>query len=155
MSWNNLSDKWKEYFIQHLHLTASMSKDKNTQVGSIIIDTEKKVVVSSGWNDLPRGVKHTEERNSRPLKYLYTVHAEMNCLMNALHLGYSVKGLTMLVTLGCCPSCSCSVIQSGISEIVTPPLDYSHVSCGELYQHSEVLIQEGGISWIFDEKLLT
>ena len=34
------------------------------------------VVVSSSWNDLPRGVLHTTERNSRPLKHLYTLHAE-------------------------------------------------------------------------------
>ncbi len=54
MSWNNLSDRWKDYFIQILHTTACMSKDENTKVGSLIIDTDRKVVVSSSWNDLPR-----------------------------------------------------------------------------------------------------
>lgn len=54
--WNNLSERWQEYFIRQLHLTASMSKDENTQVGALIIDTYDKVVVSSGWNDLPRGL---------------------------------------------------------------------------------------------------
>ena len=80
VSWNNLSDRWKDYFINILHTTARMSKDENTKVGSLIIDTERKVVVSSSWNDLPRGVKHNSERNSRPLKYLYTLHAEQGCL---------------------------------------------------------------------------
>ena len=79
--WNNLSERWQEYFIKQLHLTASMSKDENTQVGALIIDTYDKVVVSSGWNDLPRGVKHTKERNSRPLKYQFT-HTAIN---NTLH----------------------------------------------------------------------
>ena len=58
MSWNNLSDRWKDYFINILHTTARMSKDENTKVGSLIIDTDRKVVVSSSWNDLPRGVTH-------------------------------------------------------------------------------------------------
>lgn len=130
-----------------------MSKDENTKVGSLIIDIEKRVVVSSGWNDLPVGVKHTTERNSRPLKYIYTMHSEQNCLINALRLRVNVEGLTMITTLGCCPTCSCSIVQSGLKEVVTPPLDYDHISCGELYQHSEIIMSEGGVSWLFDKDL--
>ena len=153
MSWSDLSSRWKDYFINILYTTASMSKDENTKVGSLIIDTEKKVVVASGWNDLPVGVKHTSSRNSRPLKYIYTMHSEQNCLINALKLGVSVKNLTMLTTLGCCPTCCCSIVNSGIKEVVTPPLDYSHTSCGELYKHSETILEEGGVVWIFDDKV--
>lgn len=153
MSWNDLSSRWKDYFINILHTTASMSKDENTKVGSLIIDTEKKVVVSSGWNDLPVGVKHTSSRNSRPLKYIYTMHSEQNCLINALKLGVSVKNLTMLTTLGCCPTCCCSIVNSGIKEVVTPLLDYGHTSCGDLYKHSETILEEGGVVWIFDDKV--
>ena len=153
MSWNSLSDRWKDYFIKQLHNTAQMSKDENTKVGSLIIDTSGKNVVSSGWNDLPKGVLHTKERNSRPLKYLYTMHSEQNCLINALRLRVNVEGLTMITTLGCCPMCSCSIAQSAIVEVVTPPLDYNHVSCGELYQHSEMILKEGNVSWLFDSRL--
>ena len=153
MSWSDLSSRWKDYFINILYTTASMSKDENTKVGSLIIDTEKKVVVSSGWNDLPVGVKHTSSRNSRPLKYIYTMHSEQNCLINALKLGVSVKNLTMLTTLGCCPTCCCSIVNSGIKEVVTPLLDYGHTSCGDLYKHSEAILEEGGVVWIFDDKV--
>ena len=153
MSWNNLSDRWKQYFIDILHTTARMSKDENTKVGALVVDTENKVVVSSGWNDLPRGVKHTQERNSRPLKYVYTSHAESSCLTNALRLRSNVVGKTMLITLGACPQCCSSIVNSGIVEIVTPYLDFKHVSCGDLYEHSKNIISEGGVSWIFDNKL--
>ena len=154
MSWNSLSDRWKDYFINILHTTARMSKDENTKVGSLIIDTDRKVVVSSSWNDLPRGLIHTQERNSRPLKYLYTLHAEQGCLINALRLNVNVNGMTMLTTLGCCPSCSCSVVNSGLSEVVTPELDYNHVSCGDVYEHSVNIMKEGGVNWVFDNKLV-
>lgn len=153
LSWNNLSDRWKNYFIDILHTTAKMSKDENTKVGCLIIDTKNKVVISSGWNDLPRGVNHIYERNSRPLKYVYTSHAELSCLTNALRLRSDVVGKTMLITLGACPQCCSSIVNSGITEIVTPFLDFKHISCGNLYEHSKHIISEGGVSWIFDKKL--
>lgn len=153
MSWNNLSDRWKNYFIDILHTTAKMSKDENTKVGALIIDTKNKVVISSGWNDLPRGVKHIYERNSRPLKYVYTSHAELSCLTNALRLRSGVVGKTMLITLGACPQCCSSIVNSGVVEIVTPALDYSHISCGGLYKHSVNILKEGGVNWVFDNKL--
>lgn len=153
MSWTDLSERWKNHFTEILHSTASMSRDENTKVGALIIDTKNKVVVSSGWNDLPRGVLEKVGRNSRPDKYFYTSHAEVSCLTNALRLNTIVSGHTMLVTLGCCPQCTCSVINSGIKEVVTPNLDYSHSSCGEVYKHSEVMMKEAGVLWLFDKNL--
>ena len=50
--WNNLSARWRGYFIKQLHLTASMSKDENTQVGALIIDTYDKVVISDYFGDV-------------------------------------------------------------------------------------------------------
>ena len=153
MTWNSLSDKWQQYFIDQLHRTASMSEDANTKVAAMIIDTEDKVVVSVGYNCLPRGVKHSQERSERPKKYYFTSHAEVSCLTNALRLNVAVKGLTMLVNLGCCPSCTCSIINSGIKEVVTPELDYEHISCGDVYQHSVAMMQEAGVNWVFDNNL--
>lgn len=153
MSWNNLSERWKNYFRQQLWLAQSMSKDANTKVGALIIDTNSKVVVASGWNDLPRGVVHTPERNERPLKYLYTCHSEQNCLMNALRLGVRVNGLTMLCTLACCSQCSASIVNSGIGEVVTPAPDFNHISCGEQYPHSVAMMKESGVQWVYDNSL--
>lgn len=65
MAWNDLNSKWQEFFIRELHNIAGMSCDSDTHVGSIIIDTHKKVIHSVGYNDLPRGVKHLPERNQR------------------------------------------------------------------------------------------
>lgn len=153
MSWNNLSVRWKNYFLQHLFIAQSMSKDANTKLGALIIDTNSKVVVASGWNCLPRNVTHTPERSERPLKYLYTSHAEQSCLMNALRLGVRVNGLTMLCTLASCAQCSASIINSGIGELVTPIPCLDHVSCGEQYQHSIAMLGEAGVKWIYDNNL--
>ena len=153
MSWNNLSERWKNYFRQQLWLAQSMSKDANTKVGALIIDTNSKVVVASGWNDLPRGVIHTQERSERPLKYLYTSHAEQSCLTNALRLGVRVNGLTMLCALASCAQCSASIVNSGIGEVVTPVPDFNHISCGEQYPHSVAMMKESGVQWVYDNSL--
>ena len=153
MSWNNLSERWKNYFRQQLWLAQSMSKDANTKVGALIIDTESRVVVVSGWNGSARGVLDTPERNERPLKYLYTSHAEQSCLTNALRLGVRVNGLTMLCTLASCSQCSASVINSGIGELVTPSPDFNHPSCGEQYPHSVAMMKESGVQWVYDNSL--
>lgn len=153
MSWNNLSERWKNYFRQQLWLAQSMSKDANTKVGALIIDTESRVVVVSGWNGSARGVLDTPERNERPLKYLYTSHAEQSCLTNALRLGVRVNWLTMLCSLASCSQCSASVINSGIGELVTPEPDLNHPSCGEQYSHSVAMMKESGVKWVYDNSL--
>lgn len=153
MGWNGLSERWKNYFRQQLWLAQSMSKDANTKVGALIIDTQSKVVVASGWNDLPRGVQHTPERNERPLKYLYTSHAEQSTLTNALRLGHRVNGLTMLCSLACCAQCSASVVNSGIGEVVSPVPNFNRPSYGEEFHHSVAIMKEGGVKWVYDNSL--
>ena len=74
-------------------------------------------------------------------------------MINALRLNVDVNNLTMLTTLGCCPQCSCSIVNSGLSEVVTPELDYDHISCGKLYEHSVNILKEGGVNLVFDNKL--
>lgn len=154
LAWADLSPRFKQYFTDILHASARMSKDTNTQVGSLIIDTKQKVVVSSGWNDLPRGVRHILERNSRPLKYKYTSHAELSCLTNALRLRADVNDCTMLVTLACCCQCGCSVVNSGIGELVTPTPDLLHPTYGDEFIHTINIMQEGGVSWVYDDSLI-
>ena len=153
MTWVNLDERWKNHFIKLLHEKAKMSRDENTKVAAMIIDIENKVEVSSGWNCLPRGVIHLPERSQRPLKYSYVSHAEISALTNALRLNAAVKGHTMLVTMACCNSCTCAIINSGIFEVVSPEIDYDQTSCGDTYQHSLTMMQESGVLWTFDNNV--
>lgn len=154
MSWNDLDDRWKGFFIRELHNISQMSRDEDTKVGSLIIDTENKVVVSSGYNDLPRGVKHDPERNKRPLKYKFTVHAEKNAQFNALYRGNSVKGMTQLCTLFSCSQCAGGVVQSGIIEFVCPEPDWEYPSLKDDFPVSVQIFKEAGVNVIFDESLI-
>lgn len=154
-SFNSLSDRWKNYFIKSLLLTRDLSKDNETGVGALIIDVENKVIISSGFNGLPRGVKDLDNRLTRPDKYMYTIHAEINAILTAQSLGRDIKGKTMITTLAPCCACSSVICQSGISEIISPKFDFSHISCGSGYKASLEMLKESGVNFMeLDENAL-
>ncbi len=111
---------WDEYFIGVAHLSSMRSKDPQTQVGSVIVD-ENHRIVSLGYNGMPRGIDddnlpwgHGEGLDS---KYLYVCHAEFNAVLN-VRSGASIEGCTIYSTLFPCNECAKAIIQSGIKEVV-------------------------------------
>lgn len=107
---------WNRRFLDLCEHIATWSKDPSTKLGSVIVD-DKKRIVSVGYNGFPRGVFDFEERyNDRPTKYLFVAHAERNALDNAPMM---VDNCTMYVTLLPCNECAKSIIQKGITTVVT------------------------------------
>ena len=106
---------WEEYFMT-LALVASMkSKDPSTQVGAVIVDNKSKKVISSGYNGFPRYLDDSQIPQTRPEKYLYVVHAELNAI---LHAERELHDCTLYATVFPCSECMKAVIQSGIKTIV-------------------------------------
>lgn len=106
---------WEEYFMT-LALVASMkSKDPSTQVGAVIVDNRSKKVISSGYNGFPRYLEDSQIPQTRPEKYLYVVHAELNAI---LHAERELHDCTLYATVFPCSECMKAVIQSGIKTIV-------------------------------------
>lgn len=107
---------WNKRFLDLCEHVATWSKDPSTKLGSVIVD-DKKRIVSVGYNGFPRGVEDLEERyEDRPTKYLFVAHAERNALDNAPMM---VDNCTMYVTLLPCNECAKSIIQKGITKVVT------------------------------------
>ena len=115
-----LDTKWKKRFLKLSKEIAEWSKDPSTKVGALII-SEDRNIISTGYNGFPRGIEDTEERlNNRELKYKFILHAEMNCIMNALYNGRSVKDCILFVHgLPPCSECTKSIIQAGIKKVIT------------------------------------
>ena len=108
--------KWSQRFLDLAEHIAEWSHDPRTKVGAVIVDDQKRVV-SMGYNGFPRGVNDSDERyNDRSTKHLFVCHAERNALDNAPH---SVQGCTMYVPLIPCNECAKSIIQNGISKVVS------------------------------------
>lgn len=110
---------WKEYFRYVVHQIKRKSKDRNTQIGAIIVGEENEVI-STGYNSFPRGINDdVEERQERPEKYYWFSHAETNAIINAARNGVSTKGSTMYMTCGIpCSDCTRNIINAGIKRIV-------------------------------------
>jgi dCMP deaminase len=132
--------KWSQRFLDLAEHIAEWSHDPRTKVGAVIVDEQKRVV-SMGYNGFPRGVNDSDERyNDRSTKHLFVCHAERNALDNAPH---SVQGCTMYVPLLPCNECAKSIIQNGISKVITykPQRD----GTGFNWDITRIMFQEAGV----------
>lgn len=112
---------WDEYFMGVAILSGQRSKDPNTQVGCCIVSQDNKIL-SMGYNGLPIGCSDEEfpwnREGEDPLetKYVYTVHSELNAILN--YRGGSLEGAKLYVSLFPCNECAKAIIQSGIKELI-------------------------------------
>jgi dCMP deaminase len=109
---------WTEYFRQIAHTVKLKSKDKNTQIGAIIVGSNSEIR-STGYNSFPRGIDDfREERQERPEKYYWMSHAEQNAIINAARIGVSTNNCTMYLTCDIpCADCTRAIINAGIKVI--------------------------------------
>ena len=109
--------EWDEYFMKQAELVALKSKDTSTKVGAVLARHNNGF--STGYNGFPRGVNdNIPERHERPAKYDWTVHSELNCLLNAAREGFKTYGSTMYVTLHPCKECAKAIVQAGVKRVV-------------------------------------
>lgn len=108
-------------FLPDAQAAAGRSKDRSTKVGAVVIDDDMNLRIS-GYNGFPRGINDDVElRHQRPTKYLWTSHAEENCVAQAARIGVSLKGCTILLTsLFPCTTCARLIIQAGIVRVMAP-----------------------------------
>jgi dCMP deaminase len=128
-------EKWDEYFLSIAVIVARKSKDPKCQVGAVIVSPDK-LVLSTGFNGLPRGV-YDDERILKDTdeKLKQICHAEVNAILNAARTGVSLKGCSIFVNKFPCLSCCNAIVQTGIVRIYThdhrywddDPVDKEHV----------------------------
>lgn len=137
----NSAKLWDYRFLQLAENVATWSKDPSTKVGSVIVDSERRVV-GLGYNGFPRGVKDTSERyNNRDIKLQFVCHAERNAIDNAPG---SVQNSTLYATLFPCNECCKSIIQKGIKRVVTFVPDPSKRLLYN-YEVSYTMLNEAGV----------
>ena len=139
-------DKWHKRFLDLCEHVATWSKDPSTKLGSVIVDSKKRVV-SIGYNGFPRGVDDRHDRyEDRPTKYLFVAHAERNALDNAPMM---VDNCTMYVTLLPCNECAKSIIQKGITTVVTYRPEREDVFNWNI---TLTMFNEAGVNVVYVEK---
>ena len=115
-------DKWDERFVRLAHEVATWSKDPGTKVGAVLIQERR--IIATGYNGFPVGISDDFSRyENRELKLAYTVHAEVNAILNAAKNGAQTNGSALYVTFPPCVRCASSVIQAGVKRVVCPTVE--------------------------------
>lgn len=144
-----MNEKWDKRFLELADHISQWSKDPSTKVGCVIVRPDK-TIASVGYNGFPRNVDDCEERyNDRELKYLMVKHAEENAADFAKE---SLTGYTAYVTHHPCSNCTGTLIQKGISCIVTrKPSDAFAERFKKSFEASKIMIEEANIKLIIIE----
>src|SRR6266581_3511885 len=97
---------WDTRFMVLARHIALWSKDPSRRVGCVIVGPNNEVR-ATGFNGFPRGVDDTKvERYDRPIKYLWTEHAERNAIYNAVRSGTPLDGCRMYLPWFPCMDCA-------------------------------------------------
>ncbi len=106
---------------------SELSKDQSTKVGAVILGPEYEAR-SLGYNGAPRGCTADEDIRgaTRPEKYFWFSHAELNAITNAARVGTPLAGGTIVVTHFPCMGCARAIVQAGLVRVVTiqPDADF-------------------------------
>ena len=139
-------------YMEIAYAISRLSKDPSTQVGAVIIGPTQEVR-SLGYNGAPRGCSADEagdeRRDTRPEKYFWFSHAELNAITNAARVGTPLAGSSLLVTHPPCMDCARAIVQAGITRVVTvrPSADFVE-RWHEHMSRTQRLFDECGVEYL-------
>lgn len=139
---------------------ASFSKDPNTQVGAVIVNSNNEIT-GTGYNGPPKKIDDNLINWSRPNKYPFIKHAEANAIDHSL---ISTKDCTLYVTGIPCQKCMLEIVDAEISKVVYFDMKNIVDSKSMLSNNSEMQITQeiakiagvdlipfiGNLNWIKD-----
>lgn len=112
--------KWEHVFLDVAFSLAQRSKDSSTQAGAVLVSPNNSVL-GVGFNGPPPQIRDADvpwdERNSEvPNKYQYIIHAEENCILDALSKTNKddLKLSKLFVTHHPCIGCLLRIIHAGV-----------------------------------------
>jgi dCMP deaminase len=137
---------WDRRYLDLARHIGAWSKDRSRQVGCVIVGPDR-LLRAIGFNGFPRGLDDdVPDRHERPVKYLWTEHAERNAIYTAARIGISLERATMYLPWFPCVDCSRAIVQVGITELVAIPPDISDPQWGEAFSVSLKLLEEAHVA---------
>lgn len=112
-----LNKKWDLRFLANAKLISSYSKDK-TKIGAILVKDKR--ILTSGYNGFPALIEDTSERlSTREIKLKYTIHAEMNAILQAGKHGIDIHNSTCYIFgLTPCQECAKHLVVAGVKRVI-------------------------------------
>ena len=97
---------------------AARSPDEETKVGVLLINNKTGAILATGYNGFVRGADDEHLPRTRPLKYEYMIHGEMNLLINCAKHGISTEDCYLVSTMTPCKLCMRLMVNAGITGVV-------------------------------------
>lgn len=133
---------FEKKFLNLSNHISEWSKDKSVGVCAIITSKDNRIL-SIGYNGFPSKCNDSiEKRHLKPVKYLWTEHAERNAIYNAARNGVNISKSTIYLNWFPCADCARAIIQSGITKIVCYPPDINHEKWGEHFIVAKKMFKE-------------
>lgn len=107
-----------DYFMTMALLASKRSSDESTKHGTIIVDKMNRVL-GIGFNGVPRGCIESLIPQTRPDKYNFFLHSELNAVLNSQN---NLQDAKAYITGHPCLNCLGMLIQKGLKEIVYGPI---------------------------------
>ena len=110
-------------------VVAQRSHDSETKVGSVLVRASNNTLISTGFNGFVVGAPDNKLPTTRPAKYEYIQHSEMNLIANCAKNGISTDGCYVVCTMSPCKSCVRLLVNSGIRRVIAKELykDFTEV----------------------------
>ena len=107
----------RDYFMGIAKSTAKRGTCDRAYVGAILVKEGR--VIAAGYNGSPSGMPHCDEVGHEMLgkHCVRTVHAEINCIIQAAKLGISIEGAEIYITHKPCYNCCKALINAGIKKV--------------------------------------
>jgi len=112
---NHKRPSWDEYFLALAFIVSSRSKDEETSHGCIITD-KKNTILGTGYNGPIKNLDDNLIPKTRPAKYPFFLHSEINSIFNCKVLPKDCGGGKAYITGQCCNHCFQSLWQIGVDE---------------------------------------
>jgi dCMP deaminase len=111
-----------ENYMEIACTVAKRSHDSETKVGALLINNKSNAILATGYNGFIKGACDSILPNTRPEKYEYILHAEMNLLTNCARHGISMDDCFLVCTLSPCKLCARLMMNSGITRAICKDL---------------------------------
>ena len=117
---------------------ALRSHDVETKVGALLVNNKSGAIIATGYNGFIKGTNDAILPNTRPAKYKFILHAEMNLLTNCGRHGISMDDCFLVCTMSPCTLCMRLMINSGVNLVIAKDL---YRDFQEILTMEDVLVQ--------------
>lgn len=132
---------WENYFLGMALLISQRSHDAQTQHGCVIVDGQNRVL-GTGYNGFPKGMKDATLPNTRPDKYDWMIHSEVNACSNCV---LKPRNAIAFVTGEPCNQCLMHMWQNGVYKVVYRDSHGSHLLNDKTREQREQFLSQTGM----------